>query len=246
MDKETTILIVEDEPRIRAGLRDFLEFHHFQTVLAEDGLEAERVVDQRRFDLILLDLMLPKISGEQLCQKWRQKGLTTPIIMLTAKGMEKEKIEGLNLGADDYVTKPFSLEELLARINAVLRRTEPGRGVGQKFSFGPWSVDMTTLKIVARKKTVDLSPRQAELIRFFAANPNRVIPRSELYSRVWGESMEDIETRTVDMHVAKLRALIEDDPTDPRLIKTVRGAGYLYEIPEDTPASRGSKTSPGE
>ncbi|NLH16438.1 MAG: response regulator transcription factor [Phycisphaerae bacterium] len=241
MDKETTILIVEDEPRIRTGLRDFLEFHHFQTATAEDGLEAERIVDHRRFDLILLDLMLPKISGEQLCQKWRQSGLTTPIIMLTAKGMEKEKIDGLNLGADDYVTKPFSLEELLARINAILRRTEPGRGVGQKFPFGPWSVDMPNLKIATSKKTVELSPRQAELIRFFAANPNRVIPRGELYSRVWGESMEDIETRTVDMHVAKLRALIEDDPTDPRLIKTVRGVGYLYEASAgDDCASGGS------
>jgi DNA-binding response OmpR family regulator len=244
VDKEVTILIVEDEPRIRTGLKDFLEFHHFQTAVAEDGLAAERIVDERRFDLILLDLMLPKISGEQLCQKWRQAGLTTPIIMLTAKGMEKEKIEGLNLGADDYVTKPFSLEELLARIHAVLRRTEPGRGVGQKFSFGPWSVDMSTLKIAARKKTVELSPRQAELIRFFAANPNRVIPRGELYARVWGESMEDIETRTVDMHVAKLRALIEDDPTDPHLIKTVRGAGYLYEIPESDNSATGGSHRP--
>jgi DNA-binding response OmpR family regulator len=235
VDKETTILIIEDEPRIRTGLKDFLEYHHFQTALAEDGLAAERIVDERKFDLILLDLMLPKISGEQLCQKWRQAGLTTPIIMLTAKGMEKEKIQGLNLGADDYVTKPFSLEELLARIHAILRRTEPGRGVGQKFSFGPWSVDMTTLKIADRKRSIELSPRQAELVRFFAANPNRVIQRGEIYSRIWGESMDDVETRTVDMHIAKLRALIEDDAADPRLIKTIRGAGYLYEDSE-TPA----------
>lgn len=236
MDKEVTILIVEDEPRIRTGLKDFLEFHHFQTAVAEDGLEAERIVDQRKFDLILLDLMLPKISGEQLCQKWRQAGLATPIIMLTAKGMEKEKIEGLNLGADDYVTKPFSLEELLARIHAVLRRIVPGRGVGQTFSFGSWSVDMTTLKITRGKKNIELSPRQAELIRFFAANPGRVIQRDEIYSRIWGESMEDIETRTVDMHIAKLRALIEEDPTEPHLIKTVRGAGYLFEITSDKPS----------
>ena len=126
MDVETvkSILIVEDEPKIRAGLKDFLEFHQFAVTEALDGLEAERIAAGRRFDLILLDLMVPKISGEQLCTKWRQGGLTTPIIMLTAKGQEKEKISGLNLGADDYVTKPFSLEELLARIQAKGRRTK--------------------------------------------------------------------------------------------------------------------------
>jgi len=133
MEPGYSILLVEDEPAIAAGLKDFLEFHSFRVTQAVDGLEAERIVDQTRFDLILLDLMLPKISGEQLCATWRQHGVLTPIIMLTAKGLEKEKISGLNLGADDYVTKPFSLEELLARIRAVLRRVDPGRSVGHHF-----------------------------------------------------------------------------------------------------------------
>ena len=147
MVEKVSILVVEDEEKIRSALKDFLEFHNFEVTEAVDGLEAERTATEKRFDLIMLDLMLPKISGEQLCSKWRSNGLQTPIIMLTAKGQEKEKVTGLNLGADDYITKPFSLEELLARINAVLRRTDPGRAVGQKFQFADLDVDIAGLKI---------------------------------------------------------------------------------------------------
>ena len=229
MDERESILIVEDEPKIRSGLVDFLEFHHFQPTAVEDGLEAEQIVSQRRFDLILLDLMLPKISGEELCRKWRQEGLTTPIIMLTAKGQEKEKVAGLNLGADDYITKPFSLEELLARIHAVMRRTDPAKSVGRQFNLGPLAVDLSALKISAAGREQPISPRQGKILQFFAANPGRVISREELYRKVWGESMQEIETRTVDMHIAKLRGIIEADPAEPALIKTVRGAGYVYE-----------------
>ena len=232
MDVETvkSILIVEDEPKIRAGLKDFLEFHQFAVTEALDGLEAERIAEDRRFDLILLDLMLPKISGEQLCTKWRQGGLTTPIIMLTAKGQEKEKISGLNLGADDYVTKPFSLEELLARIQAIFRRTDPERAVGQKFLLAEVEVDIAALKVKAGKNEIEISGREAQIIQYFAANPNRVVSRDELYEQVWGDSMSEIETRTVDMHIAKLRGKIEADHAEPKIIKTVRGAGYIYEM----------------
>ncbi len=231
MDVETvkSILIVEDEPKIRAGLKDFLEFHQFAVTEALDGLEAERIAAGRRFDLILLDLMVPKISGEQLCTKWRQGGLTTPIIMLTAKGQEKEKISGLNLGADDYVTKPFSLEELLARIQAIFRRTDPQRAVGQKFMFAEIEVDIAALKVKAGGNEIEISGREAQIIQYFAANPNRIISRDELYEQVWGDSMTEIETRTVDMHIAKLRSKIEADTAEPQIIKTVRGAGYKYE-----------------
>ena len=229
MGDKKTILIVEDEPKIRTGLKDFLEFHEFDVSTAIDGLEAERLVSKKRFDLILLDLMLPKISGEQLCRNWRQAGCCVPVIMLTAKGQEKEKIAGLNLGADDYVTKPFSLEELLARIQAVLRRTDPAMSVGQEFYFGPVKVDVAALKAVIDGKQIKISGREAQIIQFFAANPNRVISRDELYEKVWEDSMTDIETRTVDMHIAKLRGKIEKDHTEPMIIKTVRGAGYIYE-----------------
>ncbi len=230
MEPKASILVVEDEEKIRAALTDFLEFHGFRVTEALDGLEAERAVAEGQFDLILLDLMLPKISGEQLCQKWRCEGLQTPIIMLTAKGQEKEKVTGLNLGADDYITKPFSLEELLARINAVLRRTDPARAVGQAFEFADLAVNVPALKVGRKGKQIDISKREAALIQYFAANPNRVISREELYKAVWNDTMTELGTRTVDMHIAKLRSKIERDAANPQIIKTVRGAGYKYEM----------------
>jgi len=229
MEPKTSILVVEDEEKILAALKDFLEYHDFEVSKAVDGLDAERTVAKRRFDLILLDLMLPKISGEQLCSKWRRDGLQTPIIMLTAKGQEKEKVTGLNLGADDYITKPFSLEELLARINAVLRRTDPARAVGQTFKFADLDVDIAALKARRQGREIEITTREAALIQYFAANPNRVISREELYKEVWNDIYTELGTRTTDMHIAKLRSKIERDSADPKIIKTVRGAGYKYE-----------------
>ncbi|MFB0553734.1 MAG: response regulator transcription factor [Phycisphaerae bacterium] len=230
MEPKASILVVEDEDKIRTALTDFLEFHDFNVAEAVDGLEAERIVAKKDFDLILLDLMLPKISGEQLCTKWRRDGLQTPILMLTAKGQEKEKVTGLNLGADDYITKPFSLEELLARINAVLRRTDPARAVGQTFKFADLDVDIAALKARRKGKEIEITVREAALIQYFAANPNRVISREELYKEVWNDIMTELGTRTTDMHIAKLRSKIEPDVANPQIIKTVRGAGYKYEI----------------
>ena len=229
MVEDAHILIVEDEQKIRTALRDFLEFHGFKVSEAMDGLEAERTVAGKQFDLILLDLMLPKISGEQLCTKWRQEGLQSPIIMLTAKGQQKEKVAGLNLGADDYITKPFSLEELLARIKAVLRRTDPARAVGKNFKFADLDVDVAALKIKRNNEETKITKREAKIIRHFAANPNRVIGREELYKEVWNETMTELGTRTMDMHIAKLRSKIEQDSAEPQIIKTIRGAGYKYE-----------------
>jgi len=229
MEQKASILVVEDEQKIRTALKDFLEFHGFRVSEAVDGLEAERIAAQKQFDLILLDLMLPKISGEQLCRKWRQDGLQSPIIMLTAKGQQKEKIAGLNVGADDYITKPFSLEELLARIRAVLRRTDPARAVGQSFKFADLDVDIAVLKVRRNEKEKEITKREAQIIQYFAANPNRVISREELYKEVWGETMTELGTRTMDMHIAKLRSKIEHNQAEPQIIKTVRGAGYKYE-----------------
>lgn len=229
MEQKVYILVVEDEHAIRSALVDFLEFHNFRVSQAVDGLEAERLVAEKQFDLILLDLMLPKISGEQLCVKWRREDLQTPIIMLTAKGQESERVAGLNLGADDYVTKPFSLEELLARINAILRRTDPARAVGRRFTFGPLDVDIPALKVTRNGEQIEITKREAAMIQYFAANQNRVISRDELYKEVWGETMTDIGTRTTDMHIAKLRSKIEENAAEPKIITTVRGAGYKYE-----------------
>ena len=156
--------------------------------------------------------------------------MQTPILMLTAKGLEKERIAGLNLGADDYVTKPFSLEELLARINAVLRRMDPARAVGQKFQFADLEIDVPSLVAKRQGHEIPISKREAEIIQFLAANPNRVISRDELYKEVWHDTMTDLGTRTMDMHIAKLRSKIELNLDEPQIIKTVRGAGYKYEI----------------
>ncbi len=229
MKNQVSILVVEDEQRIRSGLRDFLEFHQFRVTEAADGLQADRAVAEGRFDLILLDLMLPKISGEQLCRQWRRRGLQWPIIMLTAKGRESERVKGLNIGADDYLTKPFSLEELLARIKAVLRRTDPARAVGQTFRFADLEVDIPALKVQRDGRWIEITKREAAIIQYFAANPNRVISRAELYRQVWGEPMSELGTRTTDMHIAKLRSKIEKSTGDPQIITTVRGAGYKYE-----------------
>ncbi|MHC4477959.1 MAG: response regulator transcription factor [Planctomycetota bacterium] len=229
MEQQASILIVEDEQKIRTALRDFLEYKGFKVAEAVDGLEAERIVGERQFDLILLDLMLPKISGEQLCTKWRQAGLQTPIIMVTAKSQQKEKVTGLNLGADDYITKPFSLEELLARIKAVLRRTDPARAVGESFRFADLDIDIARLRAKRDETEIEISKREADIILYFAANPNRVISRDELYKEVWNDTMTELGTRTVDMHIAKLRSKIEQDVPEPQIIKTVRGAGYKYE-----------------
>jgi len=229
MTESSSILIVEDEPKIREGLRDFLEYHHYEVAEATDGAEAREMVKQGKFDLILLDLMLPKISGEQLCEQWRTEDLQTPIIMLTAKGQEQEKVTGLKMGADDYVTKPFSLEELLARIQAVMRRMQPERVVGKTFIIGDLEISLPKLMTVREGEKIELSRREGQLLQYFAANPNRVISRDELFKAIWGESISDLETRTVDMHIAKLRAKIEKDTQQPEIIKTVRGAGYKYE-----------------
>lgn len=228
MEAGHNILVVEDEPKIREGLRDFLEFHDFKVTLAEDGLSAERMVDAGRFNLILLDLMLPGISGEQLCQKWRRQGLATPVIMLTAKGQENERIKGLDMGADDYVTKPFSLEELLARIRAILRRIDPARSVGRTFAFGPLTVNAETLELTCSDLKTPVSQRQAQMLQLFAASPNRIVSREELYEKVWHESMNGIETRTIDMHIVRLRDLLRQAGAPPEMIETVRGCGYRY------------------
>jgi DNA-binding response OmpR family regulator len=229
MESKVSILLVEDEPAISEGLTDFLEFHEFEVQWAQDGSKARTWVKTTRFDLILLDLMLPGISGEDLCQQWRREGLQTPIIMLTAKGQEKDRISGLNIGADDYVTKPFSLEELLARMRAILRRTDPARSVGTRFEFGDLQVDAESLTVFRDQQGIPVSDREFRILRFFAANPSRVITRDELYEQVWEDHMSDLGTRTVDMHIAKLRAKIEPDTSNPTLIKTVRGSGYRYD-----------------
>ncbi|OGR25271.1 MAG: DNA-binding response regulator [Desulfobacterales bacterium RIFOXYA12_FULL_46_15] len=234
--KPVKILVAEDDPHIRMGLADALESEGYQVLAAEDGHKAESVWKQEMPDLILLDIMMPGKSGYDLCRDIRAKDEAIPIIMLTAKGEEIDKVVGLKLGADDYITKPFGVHELLARIAAVLRRTR----VSQKhktansealFFFGPFGINPRTYKLTGNGRTLDLTDRELKLIRYFHTHPGEVLSRDSLLNAAWGMDYYGT-TRTLDQHIAQLRKKIEKDPARPELIVTVHGVGYRYE-PKD-------------
>lgn len=220
------ILIVEDEPSMRLGLKDNLEFEGYEVLIAEDGQAALDVVSADTFDLILLDVMLPKISGFDVCKKLRKEGNTTPIILLTAKGEEIDKVLGLELGADDYVTKPFSLRELLARIKAVLRRGESSpKSAGSTVKIGKLTVNFSSYNASEENDSVQMSHKEFEVLHYLWDKKNNTVSRDELLANVWGQDVY-ITTRTIDNFILKLRQKIEDDPNHPKLILTVHGIGY--------------------
>lgn len=220
------ILIVEDEPQMRVGLKDNLEFEGHQVDFAEDGNEGLRKILENIYDLILLDVMLPKMSGFDVCKKARQAGINTPIIMLTAKGEEIDKVLGLELGADDYVTKPFSLRELLARIKAVLRRREnsPGENI-QKVTIGKLTVDFSSYSASIENQNVPLTHLEFQILQYFLRHQNQTVSRDQLLSDVWGYNTQ-ISSRTVDNFILKLRQKIETNPAHPSHLLTVHGIGY--------------------
>ncbi len=220
------ILIVEDEPSMRLGLKDNLEFEGYQVLIAEDGQAALDVIASNIFDLILLDVMLPKISGFDVCKKLRKEGNTTPIILLTAKGEEIDKVLGLELGADDYVTKPFSLRELLARIKAVLRRGEPSqKSSDANVKIGRLTVNFSSYNASEENDSVQMSHKEFEVLHYLWDKKNNTVSRDELLANVWGQDVY-ITTRTIDNFILKLRQKIEDDPNHPKIILTVHGIGY--------------------
>jgi len=223
----TRILIIEDEPDMRRGLQDNLEFEEYETVTTANGNEGLRLALKESFDLILLDLMLPGLDGMEVCRRLKEAGSTTPIFMITARGSESDKVEGLESGADDYITKPFNLQELLARIKAILRRTQSHVSSIHEYSFG--DVSLSFDKYEARKagKPLDLSPREFEMMRLFVEREGETLSREEFLKEVWGYTSLP-QTRTVDNHVAKLRQKIEDDPDSPRHIITVHRMGYKF------------------
>ena len=222
------ILIVEDEPSMRQGLKDNLEFEGYEVDLAEDGQLGLQKILEEEYNLIVLDVMLPKMSGFDVCKKAREKGITTPIIMLTAKGEEIDKVVGLELGADDYITKPFSLRELLARIKAVLRRGE-GKMTGdkEKILIGKLKVDFASYNAYADNQPVPMTHREFEIIKYLWQHQNETVSRDKLLEDVWGYE-EYPTTRTVDNFILKLRQKIENDPAHPRHILTVHGIGYKF------------------
>jgi DNA-binding response OmpR family regulator len=220
------ILIVEDEPNMRLGLKDNLEFEGYQVTLADNGTDGLRIILSQRFDLILMDVMMPGISGLDVCKRARDKGVETPIVLLTAKGEEMDKVLGLELGADDYVTKPFGLRELLARIRAILRRGTPTPGSKtQAIKVGKLTVNFESYTAESGGTPVRMSHKEFEILNYLMQHKNEVVSRYDLLEKVWGYD-ESPTTRTVDNFIVKLRQKVEADPNDPRIILTVHGTGY--------------------
>ncbi|MBN2264191.1 MAG: response regulator transcription factor [Candidatus Aminicenantes bacterium] len=222
------ILVVEDEPTIATGLRDDLELEAFSVEVVDDGREALDRIIEGQYDLVLLDLMLPGMDGLEVCRRARSKGLRTPIIMLTAKGQEVDKVVGLEIGADDYITKPFSRRELLARIKAVLRRAPDGREPGALHRFGDVTVDVGRCEVTRRGRVVDLTAVEFKLLRAFLDHRGQVLTIDELLREVWGPDAV-LTDRVVYTHVNHLRNKLEEDPRKPRLIVGVRGLGYRFD-----------------
>jgi len=229
------VLVIEDDEPIRRGIVDALAFEGYQTLEAGDGNAGLKMALQDTYDLLLLDLVLPGLDGLEILKQLRAARPTVPVIILTAKGEEADRVEGLNLGADDYVVKPFSVKELLARVEAVLRRS-PER-----------PLDVTEVKLPAGcadlarcevrfddGERFPLSEREVELLRYLAANAGRAVSREEILNRIWHIDSTWIETRTIDMHIARLREKLRDDPSNPKAILTVRGKGYMFAAGEET------------
>jgi DNA-binding response OmpR family regulator len=219
------ILVVEDDPKMQLGLRDNLEFEGFDVNVVSDGREGLEELLSDAYDLVILDVMLPQMSGFDILKKARAKGIRTPVIMLTAKGEEIDKVLGLELGADDYVTKPFGLRELLARVKAVLRRQEGPTSRGGKMLLGSLEVDFKTYGATRDGREVAMTPKEFEVLKYLWQHRNEVVSRDTLLTEVWGYE-ESVSTRTVDNFILKLRQKIEDDPAHPRHIVTMHGLGY--------------------
>ncbi len=219
------ILIVEDEPNMRLGLKDNLEFEGYEVDFAPDGESGLAKILDNPYDLVLLDVMMPKMSGFDVCKTIRKKGITTPVILLTAKDQEIDKVLGLELGADDYVTKPFSLRELLARIKAVLRRGENLKTDDIRAQIGRIELNFQSYTANENENPVQMSHKEFEILNYLWKHRNKTVSRDDLLEKIWGYE-ESPTTRTVDNFIVKLRQKIEKDPNHPRIIITVHGIGY--------------------
>jgi len=226
----TRILVVEDEDHIRNGLVDTFESEGYQVDATSDGEQALAKTKKCSYDLVVLDVMMPQMSGYDVCRELRRYDVYTPVLMLTAKGEEIDKVVGLQLGADDYVTKPFGIHELLARVSALLRRsrlTHREEVQDETFVFGHLKIDPTRQRAYDGDCGIDLSARELLLLRSFAKHPDQVLDRNHLLDVGWGQEYMGT-SRTLDQHIAQLRKKIEVDPAKPGLITTVHGVGYRY------------------
>jgi DNA-binding response OmpR family regulator len=224
-DEPRHVLVVEDEPQMRSMLADNLEFDGYRVTAVASGEEALAAVAAQQYALLLVDVMLPGMSGFDVCQTLRARGLHVPIVVLTALTEERDRVRGLDIGADDYVSKPFSVRELLARVRAQVRRDDWHSPGGEQFSLGDVVVRPRQRLVLRKGRRVPLSAREFELLRYLFAHRNEVVSREQLLRDVWGYSQLSV-TRTVDNYVAKLRMHIEPKPHEPRYIITVHGSGY--------------------
>ena len=232
LNKEKKILIVEDEPSLVFTLRDTLEAEHYSVSVVTDGQEVMNQIEQEEPDLMILDLMLPNKSGYDICSEIREKKYTFPIIMLTARDQEIDKVTGLNIGADDYITKPFGVKELLARIKARLRRANAysKSGPTEILKLGQVKIDLNEGKVYRPDHdTDDLSTREVEIIEYLLSHANSPISRDDLLEKVWRYEYST-NTRTVDVHISKLRAKVEMNPDDPKYLVTLHGVGYMLRL----------------
>jgi two-component system alkaline phosphatase synthesis response regulator PhoP len=221
------ILIVEDEPSMVSGLRDNFEYEGYKVSTAYDGVEGLECALNETPDLIILDVMMPKMSGLEVCKQLKAKRPSIPIIMLTARGQEVDKVVGLELGADDYVTKPFSIRELLARVKAVLRRAQVLPREQERYSFGEVEVDLRSCKVKRSGLPVEVSSKEFELLKYFTLHPGESLSRERLLEDVWGYENSPT-TRTVDAHIVHLRQKLEPNPEQPEFFLTVHGTGYKF------------------
>ena len=221
----TRVLVVEDDAAILKGLTDNLEAESYDVLTAMDGEAGYALLEKEEPDLVILDLMLPKLSGYEICQRARSEGMTVPILMLTARGTESDRVHGLDLGADDYVTKPFSVRELLARVRALLRRGQSADAVPDELEFDDVVVNFRSFEARKGGEVIKLTRKEFGTLRFLARRRGEVVRRDELLREVWNYKRYPT-TRTVDNHVASLRSKIEKDPSDPRHLLTVHRVGY--------------------
>jgi DNA-binding response OmpR family regulator len=231
MIKKSRILVVEDEEAIRTGLIDLLIYHGYEVEAAADGNGGLNQALSGQYDLILLDIMLPGVDGYEICNRIREVDREQPIIMLTAKSDDDDIIRGLKLGADDYVAKPFSVTQLVLRIQAVLRRARISVATDHLIKLGGTVVDTRSLSATRGDETIAFTRREMDILEYLAQHHDRPVPREELLAKIWGYAKDlELETRTVDIHIAKLRRKIEPIPAQPRYLVTVRMAGYHLKI----------------
>lgn len=221
------ILIVEDDPAILLGLEKNLRYEGYEVLTASDGEEGLRLAVDSDADLMVLDIMLPKVSGFEICRVLRSRGISLPVIILSVRGQEVDKIRGLDLGADDYVTKPFSIRELLARVKAVLRRKRERQEMRGAFKFGNVEVDFEAQRVFRGKKRIDISAREFKLLKFLIENEGRVLDRTNILNNVWGYNYSGT-ARTIDNFINRLRQKVEPIPESPKHIQTVFGVGYRF------------------